>query len=119
MARERRKKINPPVRLRLCRKPNVLARFLAMVEENEDGCWIWSGHTDPNGYGQFKVGGRAVWAHRAAYALFRRTIAAGREIDHHRRKCQPGCVNPWHLKERSPLANATDGGRRAHEALPI
>lgn len=123
MSRTRRKKINSGIAMKPVCCPSIICRFLAKVEQKpgrlRTPCWVWTAHTDDNGYGQFKVNGRAQWAHRIAYAMFRRAIQADREVDH---RCHnPSCVNPHHLKLKTPLANAIDGGRWAHagDAIPI
>jgi hypothetical protein len=51
-------------------------------------------------------------AHRAFYALFKRTIPAGREIDH---DCENNpCCNPAHLTCRTQRVNASLGGQKRH-----
>jgi len=43
------------------------ARFLAKVAGVDgNGCWLWAGATNSDGYGTFKVKGKAVLAHRYA-----------------------------------------------------
>lgn len=40
-----------------------LERFWSRVGKTEC-CWVWTGCRLPSGYGQFRVGGRIVRAHR-------------------------------------------------------
>ena len=102
------RKINASVRLQLRLPPGEVRRFMAKVSA-EGKCWRWLGWTDTKGYGQFHAGGKSLWAHRAAYAIFRGTIGAGFEIDH---ACKnPWCVNPWHLRKRTRSANCADTRR--------
>lgn len=86
----------------------VEQRFL-MKARISDGCWLWAGHTEKNGYGRFRAQGKMKWAHRAARELFVGPIPKGKELDH---LCRvPACVNPKHLEPvthkenmlRSPL----------------
>lgn len=111
--RTRQRKINPGRSLKLRLQPKCLMRLLTKVKVCPDtGCWEWTGHRDPNGYGQIKVDGRAMWCNRVSYAVFRGSIQAGQEIDH---KCNnTSCINPFHLQRKTPLANATDGGTYRH-----
>lgn len=53
--------------------PALPARFWAKVVPDNNGCWAWTGHRLPSGYGQFFLGRvdgrkRTVLAHRAAIA---------------------------------------------------
>lgn len=113
MPRIRRQKINAARATRIVPEPDALIRFLKKIKQ-QDGrmktpCWIWTGHCDENGYAQVKLAGRAMWAHRVAYAIFVRSIPDGREIDH---LCNTtSCVNPRHLKCRTKIRNSENGAR--------
>jgi hypothetical protein len=57
------------------------------------GCWIWTGKTNGEGYGQFSHGGVGYFTHRAAWQVFRGPIPQGMNINHH---CdRPLCCNPF------------------------
>lgn len=84
--------------------------------DKSGACWIWTGPTDPQGYGRH---GKA-YAHRFAFELHAaKPIPAGRQIDHicHNR----ACVNPTHLRSvtnkqngenrKGPNSNNTSGVR--------
>lgn len=97
----------------------TLRRFFAKVKENADGCWVWQGYKDASGYGQFRVGDRVVWVHRFAYALFKRRLRDGDEVDH---MCHnPSCCNPEHLRRCDVTSNRVQGGRmsRPPAAYPV
>ena len=72
------------------------ARFWSKVDTTAvDGCWPWTGCRDRHGYGHIKVGGRAIWAHRLAWALTHGQIPPSLHVLHH---CDnPPCVHPTHL----------------------
>lgn len=76
---------------------SVLARFEKLLTPvTESGCWLWIGATNWRGYGQFKLAGSAIQAHRVSYQLFVGPIPEIYTIDHLCRvRC---CVNPTHLE---------------------
>ncbi len=45
-------------------------------------CWIWVGSTVRNGYGQFRNGGRKIYAHRYFDELVNGPMPSGQEIHH-------------------------------------
>lgn len=81
-------------------------RFWARVDRtNLDGCWLWLGRVDDDGYGRFKLTTapghhRTVRAHRFAYEQTVGPIPDGLTLDHVReRGCQHRhCVRPDHLE---------------------
>lgn len=85
-----------------------IERMMKFVEPvTESGCWIWTGHLQPNGYGQFRFKGKAQYAHRASFELARGDIANGVDLDHLCRvRC---CVNPDHLEPVSRKENLLRG----------
>lgn len=85
-------------------------RFLLHVDRRgDDECWPWTGARDAIWeYGQFRLAGRLIGAHRAAYVLFVGPIPEGHEIDH---VLESGCVRRdcvnWvrHLEPVTPREN--------------
>lgn len=76
-------------------------RFWAKVEKT-DTCWNWTASTVA-GYGQLKIDGRPIRAHRISYELMVGPIPAGMFVDH---RChQRACVNPEHLRLATPKQN--------------
>ncbi len=74
----------------------VVARFEAMaLPEPTSGCWLWMGALSNVGYGQFRLDGKTVLAHRVAVILDGRELPPGLTVDH--RCSQRRCVNPRHL----------------------
>lgn len=87
--------------------PPSLQRFMAKVQENPSGCWVWVAGLDRHGYGRFKFGGRVQGAHRVAWLLMRGPIPDGMHIDHLCRN--PSCVNPDHLEPVTKRTNTLRG----------
>jgi hypothetical protein len=84
-------------------------RFWSRVEITE-GCWLWMGWRDDDGYGFIWVNGRNERAHRVALRLI-----LGKEIDAENvcHTCDnPPCVRPDHLYEGTVLSNARDREQR-------
>lgn len=84
-----------------------LPRFLAKVEEDASGCWVWQAHVLPTGYGVFKLRGKMRGAHRVAYELLVGPIPTGLHLDHLCRNRR--CVNPEHLEPVTCLENIRRG----------
>lgn len=83
-------------------------RFNKHTQATPDGCIIWTGSKDPQGYGFFHFGGkgRSVKAHRFSVVLKGQGIAQGQVICH---SCDnPSCVNPDHLFVASQKENVKD-----------
>lgn len=103
------------------------ARFWSYVDKS-DGCWLWTGYTNPKGYGRFMLNGRQVQVHRFAYEAEVGPIPEGLEIDH---LCRTrNCVRPDHLEPVPGVVNLARGNgdparnarkthcKRGHEFTP-
>lgn len=80
-------------------------RFWSKVEKT-DGCWLWIGSKNIEGYGQCKCNNKDYNAHRISYYL-----ATGDDPKYFiiRHKCEnKSCVNPDHLCVGSYQDNAND-----------
>lgn len=84
-------------------------------------CWLWTGATMPNGYGNAWNGSEVVGAHRAVYELVVGPIPEGMDLDH---LCRVrNCVRPSHVEPvtrsenmvRSPLVGAKTHCPAGHE----
>ncbi|MEW2498345.1 HNH endonuclease [Streptomyces nodosus] len=91
-------------------------RFWSKVAPaNEQGCMLWTGGasvTRGGGeYGRFWLKGRAVYAHRASYALTYGEVPEGLTVDHVRDRGCTGtlCVNPLHLEAVTNKENILRG----------
>lgn len=71
-----------------------MKRFWQKVNKT-NGCWLWTAGKDACGYGNFKIEGVTVRAHRFAYRLEYGNIPVGMQVLH---RCDtPACVRPSHL----------------------
>jgi len=82
----------------------IYEKFLARVEpEPMSGCWLWTGPTYTNGYGQHS---RNEPAHRYSWRRKHGPIPDGMFVDH---KCRmPLCVNVDHLRVVTPRTNSLE-----------
>lgn len=88
-----------------------------VIPEPNSGCWLWLGAVNSAGYGQLRGDGRAYYAHRMSYEVYRGDIPAGLVVRH---KCDnPLCANPDHLELGTMSDNTQDMLRRGrHHTTP-
>lgn len=80
-------------------------RFFKRLDE---GCFNWTGATDPNGYGRFWFNGKMEYAHRWAFVhLGGGTIPDGYDLDHLCRNRR--CTRPDHLEPVTRRENLLRG----------
>lgn len=100
--------------------PPPIERFCqGIIIDPLTDCWIWVKHTS-EGYGELRVDGRLVRAHRFAYEYFRDPVPEGFELDHTCRN--RACANPWHQEpvrhdenlKRSPIQISAINARKMY-----
>jgi hypothetical protein len=79
--------------------------------EDENGCWIWNGRRDRDGYGLMDdLRGVPVAVHRVAYGKWVGSIPDGLVVMH---SCDnPPCINPEHLGFGTQVDNLQDMWRK-------
>ena len=95
---------------------DTVSRFNKKVIVDVSGCHIWQG-SKVKGYGNFKLNGKAVLAHRLSYEWAKGKIPDNLVIDHLCRT--PACVNPQHLRavtrKENTLADGSLSVSKAHK----
>ncbi len=86
-------------------------RVMAKIVISENGCWMWTGHIHPSGYGYVVRGigssQRLSRVHRVTYEHFRGPIPDGLVLDH---LCRVrSCANPDHLEAVTNRVNVLRG----------
>lgn len=87
-------------------------RFFSKVHIT-DGCWLWTGSRNADGYGSFWDSGKSRGAHRVAYEQMVGSIPDGLTLDHLCRVRH--CVRPEHL-EPVPIGENTLRGNTVNAA---
>lgn len=94
------------------RKPiPVTERVKSKVATDSNGCWIWQGYVQANGYAKIgvKLNGKHVmrYAHRVMYEETVGPVPEGLDLDHLCRVRR--CVNPEHLEPVTRSENLLRG----------
>lgn len=77
-----------------------------VLKRGIDKCWLWTGYTDPKGYGRIHSNGRIYFTHRVALELAGIPVPGDKLVCH---TCDnPTCVNPKHLYVGTHKDNAKD-----------
>lgn len=91
-------------------------RFWRKVDKSAgpEGCWLWTGARDRDGYGQHKIDGKQYKAHRVAFWYVNGEISSGLFVCH---RCDnPPCCNPAHLFAGRSADNVGDRHQKQRDA---
>lgn len=94
-------------------------RFWQKVQRRHEGCWVWTGALQRDGYAHFtNADQKTISAHRFSYELHVGQIPAGMDLLH---SCdQRSCTNPLHLRpgtHRENMMEMIHKGRNPHHHL--
>lgn len=88
------------------KKRRSFREHLAHIVPDENGCWLWTGGIESNGYGRTTYEGKAWWVHRLSYEVHKGPIPEGHLVCH---ACDVrSCINPDHLFTGSIADNQRD-----------
>lgn len=99
--------------------PNDLERFWSKVEKTShvNGCWIWNGCRNKEGYGRFHFKMKRQGAHRISFLFKNGHIPSQMLVCH---SCDnPSCVNPNHLWLGTDQQNMNDRGLKGRNKVGI
>lgn len=94
------------------RGDNWIVRVMKNTSEGQGGCWNWTGHILPNGYGKTHIEGKVWLVHRLTYTKVIGGIPPQLQIDHLCRN--RACCNPWHLEAVTLQENLRRGKSHTH-----
>lgn len=98
------------------RKMTMSARLSDSVRRQHEGCSLWPGHRNAQGYGVVNHHGRCMLAHRLAWELRNGPIPRRLCVLH---RCDvPPCVNPDHLFLGTKRDNTQDAIEKGRHKIP-
>lgn len=92
-------------RLEDVKPKRTFEEWLAEIDQDAVGCWLWPGPVDSDGYG--RCGGDSLMAHRVVYKHLVGPVDDALHLDHLCRVHQ--CVRPDHLEPVPPATNILRG----------
>jgi hypothetical protein len=93
----------------MAKRSPLYDRLFSKCVWDENGCFLFTGWLNPQGYGQIGDGkGGNIYAHRAAYLLCIGDIPEGLGVLHKRHCPNRNCCNPEHLYVGTDQDNTDD-----------
>lgn len=76
----------------------ALERFFQKVQEDDNGCWIWTASRSQFGHGKFKFERKSWSAHKWLWVCWNGDVPEGFILCHAPQLCHnAACVNPDHI----------------------
>jgi len=89
--------------------PGELARIFKRRRIDENGCWVWTGYRNTDGYGFVVLKGRVWLIHRVSHEAFVGHVLLDKVVHH---KCgNRGCFNPDHVEQMDNAENVRKAKR--------
>lgn len=88
-------------------KPTLERRLWPRIDRQADGCWLWIGGRDSQGYGEIWTGEAMRRVHQIVYELLVGLVPAGLQLDHLCRVRH--CCRPDHLEPVTRRENIARG----------
>lgn len=112
MSRERRSPVDASLAKEatslLVRAPDKMrARLVLYIMRGSNGCWLWMGTREKDGYGRFCFDYKTFKPYRLTYEWVHGSFPAALMPDHLCRN--PPCVNPSHIEPVTPRENVLRG----------
>lgn len=86
-------------------KEKLKQRMMDKVEK-VNGCWLFRGCLNSWGYGQVRIQGRTLGAHKVMFELENGKIPKGKQANHTCHVCN--CINPQHIYVGTQKENVRD-----------
>ena len=96
---------------------NDETKFWSQVETT-DGCWLWRGFLNQDGYGRWRYRGRMWRVHRLAWLFLGRGDLSGDQVLDHVCRVR-NCVNPDHMRAVRDGENTLAPGSKSPSALNL
>lgn len=91
-------------------------RILGNIKK-ENGCWIWLGKKNKQGYGEIMIGGKRRRLTRLVYEFFKEPLIDKLYVCH---TCDnPPCINPGHLWQGNNRDNQLDKKRKEKDGYSL
>lgn len=95
---------------------SVEQRFWEKVSKT-DGCWEWTGSLNNQGYGQIRIDGKSLLAHRVSWGMAFGPIPDGLLVLH---RCDnPPCIRPDHLFLGTFADNSHDMIQKGRQVIRV
>ncbi len=88
-----------------------------LASEDSNGCRVWTGNINNDGYGSMSMAGKFMLAHRVAFILHNKIHITSK--DHVCHRCDnPPCCNPAHLFIGNAAINMQDMWNKKRHTRP-
>jgi len=94
----------------------IMSKVVTLDWQNENGCWIFTGKLDKDGYGRVnvRIAGRhlTIRVHKIIWESFNGPMPSGMTLDHMEHCIGKACCNPDHLEAVTRSVNTSRSQKR-------